>query len=66
MNELDGLLSVPELPEDRVARIRRRGRYVLLSHPGASGARPEEVAIVTVFSVAMLLWAVASVLVPAA
>lgn len=65
MNELDGLLSVPELPEDRVARIRRRGRYVL-SHPGASGARPEEVAIVTVFSVAMLLWAVASVLVPAA
>jgi hypothetical protein len=63
MNELDGLLTEPALSDDRIERIRRRGRHVL-SHPGASAARPEEVLIVTVFSVAMLLWAVASVLVP--
>jgi hypothetical protein len=38
----------------------------VLAHPEVAAARPEEIALVTVFSVAMLLWAVASVLVPTA
>ena len=64
MTELEGLLSEPELPEERVDRIRRRGRY-RMTHPDAGGARPGEVLLVSVFSVAMLVWAVAQVIVPA-
>ena len=59
MNPFDDL-TVPALPEPRVDRIRRRGRH-RLAHPEAGRARPGEVLLVSVFSVAMLGWGVASV-----
>lgn len=64
MTELDALLSAPELPQDRVDRIRRRGKH-RLAHPHAAGTGQAEVLLVSVFSVAMLVWAVAQVIVPA-